>query len=64
MPDDLNSKVEAIAEAKGMTKIALINMVMSDYVGFYEAPGFFNEVRKRIDKIEKELEELKNKPNT
>ncbi len=64
VPDDLNEKIEGIAEQKGMTKTAFINMVMADYVGAHEDPGFFNEVRTRIEKIEKELEELKNKPNT
>jgi len=57
--DDLNERIEAIAEQKGMTKTAFINMVMADYVGAYEDPGFFNEIRKRIEKIEKEIEALK-----
>ncbi len=38
-----------------MTKIALVNMVMSDYVGFFEDPGFFAEVRKRLEVLEKEV---------
>ena len=59
VPDDLNERIEAIAEQKGMTKTALINMVMADYVGAYEDPGFFNEIRRRIEKIEKEIETLK-----
>jgi hypothetical protein len=42
-----------------MTKTAFINMVMADYVGAYEEPGFFNEIRKRIEKIEGEIEKLK-----
>ncbi len=59
MPDDLNEKIEKMAEKRGMTKNALINMVMSDYMGYFENPGFFEEVRKRIEKIEKELESIK-----
>ena len=59
VPDDLNERIEAIAEQKGMTKTALINMVMADYVGAYEDPGFFNEIRRRIEKIEKEIDTLK-----
>ena len=62
MPDDLNDKIEKMAEARGMTKNALINMVMSDYMGYFEDPGFFSEVRKRIAKIEQELENKKGKP--
>ena len=61
VPDDLNKRIETIAEQKGMTKTAFINMVMADYVGAYEEPGFFNEIRKRIENIERELENLKNK---
>lgn len=55
MPDDLNQKLEEIAEKKGMTKTALINMIASDYVGYFEDPGFFAEVRKRVDALEKEV---------
>jgi predicted DNA-binding protein len=58
-PDDLNERIEAIAGQKGMTKTAFINMVMADYVGAYEDPGFFNEIRKRIEKIEQEIRDLK-----
>jgi hypothetical protein len=59
MPDDLIDKIEKMAEERGMTKNALINMVMSDYMGYFEDPGFFSEIRKRIEKIEKEFEQLK-----
>lgn len=59
MPDELNQKLEEIAEKKGMTKTALINMIASDYVDFFTDPGFFAEVRKRIERIEKELKTKK-----
>ncbi len=61
MPDDLNQRLEKIAEQKGMTKTALINMLASDYVGFYEDPGFFAEIRKRVSELEKKVSELKGK---
>ena len=60
MPDDLNQKLEKIAEQKGMTKTALINMIVSDYAGYFEAPGFFAEIRKRLEKIEREVFKNKN----
>ncbi len=55
MPDDLNDKIEKMASDRGMTKNALINMVMSDYMGYFENPGFFEEIRKRINELEKEV---------
>ncbi len=61
MPDDLNQRLEEIADTKGMTKTALINMLTSDYVGYFENPGFFAEIRKRVSELEKEIEKLQGK---
>ncbi|GHT33350.1 hypothetical protein FACS1894214_5180 [Planctomycetales bacterium] len=52
LPDDLDAKVEEVAEQKGMTKTGLINLIMSDYIGTYENPGFITEFRKRIEELE------------
>ena len=59
VPDDLNERIDVIAEQKGMTKTAFINMIMADYVGAYEDPGFYNEMRKRIKVIEEDVAYLK-----
>jgi predicted DNA-binding protein len=59
MPEDLNDRVEKFAEAKGLSKNAFINQVMADYVGICDDPSFFTEVRRRLEKLEKEV--LQNK---
>jgi predicted DNA-binding protein len=58
MPDELNEKIEKLAEKKGMTKTALINMVMADFIGYFESPmSYYAEIKKRIERIEEKLEE-------
>ncbi len=61
MPADLHEALKAIAAQKGMTLTALINTVMADYAGTSDNPGFITELRTRIEKVEKELEDLRGK---
>jgi len=59
MPDDIHKRLKAIARAKHTSVTALINGVMGDYTGVYTDPGFIDEFRKRIEALEKEVENLK-----
>ena len=61
MPDDIHKRLKAIAKAKHTSVTALINSVMGDYTGIYADPGFIDEFRKRLEALEKEVKELKNK---
>lgn len=61
MPTDLHETLKGIAQEKGMTLTALINAVMADYAGTSDNPGFITELRTRIEKLEKEVREMKEK---
>jgi polyhydroxyalkanoate synthesis regulator phasin len=61
MPDDIHKRLKAIAKEKHISVTALINSVMGDYTGMYTDPGFIDEFRKRIEILEREVKELKEK---
>ena len=61
MPDDIHKRLKAIAKAKHTNVTALINSVMEDYTGIYADSGFIDEFRKRLEALEKEMKELKEK---
>jgi predicted DNA-binding protein len=61
MPDELEKRIRSLAKEKGMNRTAFINQVMADYVGISDTPGFYNEIIRRIEVLEKEVIELKRK---
>jgi predicted DNA-binding protein len=63
MPDELEKRIAKLAKEKKMSKTAFINQVMADYVGMTDEPGFYTEIIRRIESLEKEVEILKTNKN-
>jgi L-lactate utilization protein LutC len=66
MPDDLDKRIRELAQKKGMNRTALINQVMSEYVGMsdlqtanatIEKIELLKRLKSKLEKINEELRE-------
>ena len=58
LPDDLHKRVKKVAKEKGMTVTGMINILLTEYV---DGESEIDTIKKRLDAVEKEIEELKKK---
>jgi predicted DNA-binding protein len=61
--ESLLERVDAIAEKKSMTRTAFINMVLADYIDEIDDRVKIAELTKRIEILEKDFFEKKEKGN-
>jgi hypothetical protein len=63
MPEELHERLKQIAEKRCTNVTSLINSILCDFVGISENKGYLTQLEKRIELLEKEVEELKMKLN-
>jgi len=59
LPDDLVDRVKKIAKQEGKTMTAIVNELLSGYVG---SESEIEKIKERLDKLEKEVFGKQNKP--
>ncbi len=55
MPDELHTRLKAVAKEKGTNVTALINTIIGDYVGEEGNQDWINTVENRLEALEKEV---------